>query len=212
METWFDKDMVDKILNRFVADKKISRHDNRIYIINFSKHQSSNPSIKKWIERSINAIDKSILDSLYTACDSVWQSVVPKLKPKPNLDSNLNSNLDNTYSTEASSDFQKKEITVLIDKLIDDIKEKSRLLGVAYNKEKEREFAKHLLTAKVFWDFCEQYGRTREQMCIDIMDASIGYWKWPRTWPMQIYKDYADVISSYVANKTKKQEKKLAIY
>lgn len=89
METWFDKDMIEKMMARFIKDDKISRYQNRIYIKNFSKHQTNNPSIQKGIERSIKLIPKAILDRLYTD----WGQTGDTLSHL-NLDLNLNLDLD----------------------------------------------------------------------------------------------------------------------
>lgn len=59
-ETWFDKDMISKVEARFTKDGKIQRIGNRVYIINFGKHQTLNPSIKKWIQRSLKLVPEEI--------------------------------------------------------------------------------------------------------------------------------------------------------
>ena len=46
-QTGFEKDMIEKMLERFVKDGKIKRHNNYIYIMNFAKNQVDNPSISK---------------------------------------------------------------------------------------------------------------------------------------------------------------------
>lgn len=73
-DTWIDKDMLIKIINRFTNDKKIRYIDGYVCIKNFIKNQNINPSIKKWIEREINEKPKEIIDkvsqiyNLYTGC------------------------------------------------------------------------------------------------------------------------------------------------
>ena len=61
-DTWFEKDMVLKIINRFAKDHKIYYINWWIYVKNFIKHQSSNPSIQKGIERSLESIPDDILE------------------------------------------------------------------------------------------------------------------------------------------------------
>jgi hypothetical protein len=66
-------------------------------------------------------------------------------------------------------------------------------------------FAKHILTAKEFWDFCEKINQSRVLFACNILQASIkiNYWKWPLAWPMKIYQNYADL---YNQAKTKIQK------
>lgn len=90
METWFDKDMVNKIIDRFQKEWKVKRFENRIHIINFAKHQIKNPSVQKGIERSLNLIPKQIIDSLST--EWVQSDTLNLDLTKPNLDLDLNSN------------------------------------------------------------------------------------------------------------------------
>ena len=107
-----------------------------------------------------------------------------------------------------SNDFEKKETTKKIDALISKLKSKCDELWVAYEKKKEREFGRHILTAKDYWVFCEKIGKSREDTAELILMASVQswYWKWPRSWPMTIYQDYADVVNHYKKEKEKKQK------
>lgn len=88
METWFDKDMIEKILTRFTSDKKIKRYKNRIHLIKFTEHQASNPSVEKWIERELNEISEEVKDGLSNSIiqpvPSLWQLGLLNLT-KPNL-------------------------------------------------------------------------------------------------------------------------------
>lgn len=68
-ETWFDKDMIDKMLNRFVEDWKLYRIDDFILMKNFAKNQSMNPSVSKGMQRVLDKIPIYIwekLEKLYT--------------------------------------------------------------------------------------------------------------------------------------------------
>ena len=92
-----------------------------------------------------------------------------------------------------------------INNLIEQIKQECDSLGVAYDKQKERIYAKNILTAKAYWEFCEKIWQTRVQFALNVLIASVKaeFRKWPRAWPMTIYQDYADVY-----NYTKKQHSK----
>lgn len=63
-ETWYDKEMVDKILNRFVKDGKILREKDWIILVNFAKNQSNNPNTLKWMQRIIDSIPEPIQKAL----------------------------------------------------------------------------------------------------------------------------------------------------
>lgn len=59
-ETGFDKEMIDKILTRFMRDWKILRVDDWILIINFSKNQSYNPNVLKGMQRIIDELPEKV--------------------------------------------------------------------------------------------------------------------------------------------------------
>lgn len=92
-----------------------------------------------------------------------------------------------------------------INNLIESIKNKCNELWVMYDKTKEREFSKHILTAKEFWENAEKCGMSREIFAINILVASIKikYWKWYCNWPMKIYQNYVDVYNQTVKEKSK---------
>lgn len=98
---------------------------------------------------------------------------------------------------EKSSAKKEKEITAEINNLLEQIKNTCNEIWVAYDKTKDRMFAKHILTAKEYWEFCERIKQDRVEFALNILKASvvINYWKWPLTWTMKIYQNYADVYN-----------------
>ena len=106
---------------------------------------------------------------------------------------------------EKSSAKKEKEITVAINWFISEIKSICNSYWVAYDNTKDRMFAKHILTAKEYWEFCEKIGQGRIEFASNVLIASIkiNYWKWPLAWPMKIYQNYADL---YNQAKTKVQK------
>lgn len=88
-DTGYDKDMIIKIEDRFSENYKLYRYGDWIYITNFVKNQLKNPSIEKWIQRSLDLIPKKIKDYFWsielTDCDRLSQTGTPKLKPEPKL-------------------------------------------------------------------------------------------------------------------------------
>jgi len=105
-------------------------------------------------------------------------------------------------SKEISPPIELKPITVSINNLIGTIKQNASALGVAYSSDKDREFAKHILTAKAYWEFCESIGMWREEFAISVMKESVknSYWKWACAWPKKIYQEYPEVYNLYQKN------------
>ena len=91
-----------------------------------------------------------------------------------------------------------------INNLIDQIKQECDLLGIAYDKQDDRNFARHILTAKEYWAFCEKIWQDRVEFAINILKASVGinYWK-ICSWPMLIYKNYVGVYNETLKYKAK---------
>lgn len=87
-ETGYDREMIMKIESRFSTNNKMYRHWDWVYIINFVKNQLKNPSIEKWIQRSLENIPKNIKDHFTTIIQTDWhrlaQSGTLNLT-KPNL-------------------------------------------------------------------------------------------------------------------------------
>lgn len=63
-ETGFDKDMVQKIKDRFVADGKLIIVDDWIIITNFVKNQSNNPSVLAGVQRILDGLPDKVVDAL----------------------------------------------------------------------------------------------------------------------------------------------------
>ena len=59
-----------------------------------------------------------------------------------------------------------------IHNLLDTLRNESEVLGIAYDKTSERNFARHILTSKDFGEFCEKIQQDRETFSINIMRAS----------------------------------------
>lgn len=91
-----------------------------------------------------------------------------------------------------------------INNLIDQIKQECDLLGVAYDKQDDRNFARHILTAKEYWAFCEKIWQSRVEFAVNVLKASVAvnYWK-ICSWPMLIYKNYVGVYNETLKYKAK---------
>ena len=92
-----------------------------------------------------------------------------------------------------------------INNLISELKEECNHLGVAYEKKDERNFAKHILTAKDYWDFAEKIWQNRIEFAKNVLRASlkIGFFKWICAWPKPIYQNYAEVYNETMKTKSK---------
>lgn len=129
-----------------------------------------------------------------------------EIKNQTQLNSlSLNSLEKEKEKSSAKKEKEIKEITLEINDLIWKLKELCNQYWVAYDNTKDRMFAKHILTAKEFWEFCEKINQDRVTFACNVLLASIkiNYWKWPLAWPMKIYQNYADL---YNQTKTKIQK------
>lgn len=115
----------------------------------------------------------------------------------------LNTKIENISSKEETE--QSSSITKDINNLINELKQECDSLWIAYDKTKERQFAKHILSAKEYGGFCEKIWMWRQEFASNILKASvlINFWKWACAWPMRIYQNYSEVY-----NKTKELHSK----
>ena len=123
---------------------------------------------------------------------------------------NINNNILSISNTE-SKDSDTNNITNSINNLISELKDLTKELWIAYENKNERNFAKHILTAKDFWEFAERIWQSRVEFAKNILRASvvIQYWKWPCSWPMSIYQNYSEVYNKTLQEQAKKQKNKI---
>ena len=97
-----------------------------------------------------------------------------------------------------------------INELIWAIKEECDRLWVAYVKKKERNFSQLILTSKDYWELCDKLWMSRKEFALNILRASVAIWyfKWPCSWPMRIYENYAEVynLTKQKSDKNKQTE------
>lgn len=148
--------------------------------------------------------------------------VKEKLKHN-NIDNNIDNNsiVNNTKSddfenTNLSKDdfWEKKELSKEkkredIDLLIQTLKNHCSINNISYDKTRDRQFWKHIMDWKEFWEFVQSIGQNRIEFALNILKASIkiNYWKWICSWPMKIYQNYSDVYNRTLLESKKKQEK-----
>lgn len=102
METGFDKDMIEKMLNKFVLQNKIKLCQHWINIINFTKHQSRSPSIKIGIDRSLWEIPSHIIEYFNkNGTECIHPDVLNLDLTKPNLDLTKDIYTDENFTFES---------------------------------------------------------------------------------------------------------------
>lgn len=112
-DTWFDRDLIIRLLDRFSKDNKIHYIEWYIYLVNSIKHQKLNPSIKKWIETIVNNIKSNFWqqlarnEKLYTGCLQALTYININININLNINTNIN---DNENSCEFSEKNNDKEI------------------------------------------------------------------------------------------------------
>lgn len=108
-----------------------------------------------------------------------------------------------TINTTNENSFLKKEQQSWnqdINNLISEIKNVCNSLWIMYSNSMERQFAKHILTAKEFWENAEKCNMDRVKFALSIiyMSIQIKYFKWACNWPKSIYQNYADIYNQYI--------------
>lgn len=94
-----------------------------------------------------------------------------------------------------------------INNLIWELKEQCNQLWIAYEKKDERNFAKHILTAKDYWEFADKIWQNRVQFAKNIIIASCQLkYKFVCAWPKSIYQHYAEIYNEFVKNKPKPKQ------
>lgn len=99
----------------------------------------------------------------------------------------------------------KKQITEDIDNLILELKSVCDEYWLAYDKTKERMFAKHILTANDYGEFAEKVWLDRVRLAKNTIVLSQKWFK-TLSWPMSIYQEYARCFND-CKNKVQKKEK-----
>lgn len=132
-----------------------------------------------------------------------WQTETETPQSKVNK-SKVKENKNISSKEDSEAEYWKPEINDLLEK----IKKSCSKNWIIYDSEKDRMFAKHILTAKQFWEFCEKLWKDRCQVAVDVLNASvqIDFWKWYACWPMKIYKRHADIYNERLKKEKKEHE------
>jgi hypothetical protein len=113
LETGIEKEMIEKILKRFVEDKKITIYKSWIRLCNFQKYQdTTNDKIRQGIERVMGEIPLEIkknlypMDTLSRAMDTLPIAIEQLNRIESNLNSNIPPSLEEVvaYCTERNNE------------------------------------------------------------------------------------------------------------
>jgi len=183
-ETWLTEQQIRTSLNKLKSTSEITitstTRDSLITILKYDKYQWDNQEDNQRVTNKQPTDNQRV-----TTTNKV-------IKKESNKEINKVSK-----DTTAIAEYIPKLITADINNLIQVIKETCDELWVAYDKDKDRMFAKHILKTKEYWSFCEKINMSREQLAKNIIYASVksNFWKWACTWPMSIYQNYAEVYN-----------------
>lgn len=125
-----------------------------------------------------------------------------KEKFKDNNNTDINNTINNIIINN-NTENPKKSGNSDINNLIQTIKDKVKEYWLAYDNTQERKFARHILVWKDFWNFAESIWKSRDELCISVINASIqiNYFRGPCTGPKSIYKLYSDVYNQRMSKR-----------
>ena len=168
-ETWFDKDMVEKILKRFEKDGRIMMEKNWIILVNFAKNQSSNPNVIKGMQRIIDGIPEVIVKALKGFETLPYFTLLNLTLP--------NLTILNSTDQETWSEIINKKSEIIIEKTKEEIIEEKTISFMEKTKVIDREFIK------------EHHGLS-DQDIDELWKRFIAYWTEPNKGMTRIKYDY----------------------
>lgn len=219
-ETGFDKEMVDKVLNRFAKDGKIVRWNEWIFIVNFIKNQSNNPSVLKWAQRIVDCLPIELLTACTQPVDRLSYFTLLNLT-LPNLtllnstedfkndfseiDFSLIQNPEETPESETSEIQESSNLEIVkvppaqnVHSTIQFVKNSVQKFKMIYSSHPEEMiYAKSINTWKQFWENAEILWKTRLEFVDFIIECSTysDFWRWKLNNSREIYTHYAKVVN-----------------
>jgi hypothetical protein len=144
------------------------------------------------IKDDINSVNAYINTQSKVKENKVKESKINKNKINESIDESIPEQSSDLFD-ESIEEFWKPDINLLIK----EIKDFCNKNWVSYDKEDERNFWKHIMTAKEYWEFCKSIGQDRIQFALNVLKASIqiSYRKWVCSWPKKIYQNYSEVYN-----------------
>ena len=194
-ETGFDKDMVEKLLQRLESDKKILRKDDWLLIVNHAKHQSyKNPNVSKGIQRILDELPDKVkaLKGFETLAHFTLLNLTLPYLTSPNAKSE--SLVKKPTLTETQLIDKKK-----IDNIIHSFKEVNPLNKSWYGNTSQRKACKELVDA---------FGEVEVLKVIAILPQTNGMAYIPNiTTPCKLRDKWADLEAGLKSDKAKKLTK-----
>lgn len=164
------------------------------------KEEIRKKRIEAWRQWWINKSKQNVANAKQIASNKIKLNKIKLKEINNNILSKDNINIDKSISEQSSGlfdepveEFWKPDINLLIKELKDFCNKN----WISYDKEDERKFWKHIMTAKEYWEFCESIKQDRIQFALNVLKASIkiNYWKWVCSWPKKIYQNYSEVYN-----------------
>lgn len=196
VKEWTISQWVKALIDYWYVESDINKskwNERHITIANVINH-------KTYCEKSQEGYCDNSQHNIITSNTTKENSLLNKEQQSWNQ-TNINSlSLVELKEKEKSSAKKEKEIqwiTLEINDLISKLKDICNQYWVAYDSTKDRMFAKHILTAKDYWEFCEKNNQDRVTFACNVLLASIkiNYWKGALSWPMKIYQNYPDLYN-----------------
>lgn len=200
--------LVEHLLNIFFEVWLfVKTSENLVYSSRVLKNKNLRKDIQK--KRSEAWKKSAQVRQKKTSVEQKWTSVEQNpTKEKKGKEILISKDINNnSKELLQNQDFEKKIITQEIDLLISEISDTCESLWVAYDKKRERFFAKHILTSTEYWEFCEKIGQERKEFAKNILIASerISFWRWVCSGPMSIYQNYSEVYNKVRTQKKSKE-------
>lgn len=133
---------------------------------------------------------------LIELCETFW---LPVKKVRAMLKYCLDNSLITSTLEDDVSEYKPKEITSRINDLIEKTQQILDNYGVFYSKVRERQFAKHILTAKAYWAMAERAGVSREEFTYQLLHVACQWWWKGKVCSLeQIYNKYPQIMNAHM--------------
>ena len=196
-ERWYIEVNIDSYNKRYIElNSVIKNNDSQNWLGGIDKNVYGDR--QKYLHININNKNKeNIINNNTEQSSEIQNQPSNQTWNQTNINSLSLVELKEKEKSSAKKEKEIKMITTEINDLISQIKEMCDVLKVAYDKDMERQFAKHILTAKEYWEFCEKIWQTRVEFALNVLKVSvwINYYRGALSWPKLIYKHYAELYN-----------------
>lgn len=124
---------------------------------------------------------------------------ITKQEPNKNDNDNVNDNdnKNNILPTVTEQALKTDNRNPEVQKCIDTIKAFCKEKQILYDSGDDRMFAKHIVTAKEFWEKAEQFWKDRIELAILIIEIAERdtFWRGKIAWPKNIYQKATQILN-----------------